>query len=123
MPHQRHRARPEAVDEVAEQRHHIVVAGQPVCCRQAHPRQVRVDPPVPRARDDGLDRRLDLTMIHAGAVQGDNRHTTAVLDPMDHGFVDPALHGNTLTIHGVLTDPRRPHGSRGNRGVERSASR
>ncbi|GCE39723.1 hypothetical protein Rhow_003366 [Rhodococcus wratislaviensis] len=33
-------------------------------------------------------------------MQGDNRQPTAVLDPMDHGFVDPAFHGNTLTIQG-----------------------
>lgn len=72
------------MDEVAEQRHHIVVAGQAVSCREAHPpRQVRIDPPISRAGNDGLDRGLDLTMIDAGAVQSHERHAGAVLDVMD----------------------------------------
>jgi hypothetical protein len=56
------------IKEVTEQRHHIVVAGQAVGRRAAHPRQIRVDPPVTRAGNDGFDCRFDLTMINTGTV-------------------------------------------------------
>jgi hypothetical protein len=98
MPEQQRRPVGEVVNEVAEQLHHIVVAGQAVGCRAAHPRQVRVDPPVSRAGNDGLDRRLDLTMINTGSVQSDQRHTGAVLDEVDRDSVDPALHTDTVMI-------------------------
>jgi hypothetical protein len=54
--------------KVTEQPHHIVVAGQAVGRRAAHPRQIRIDPPVTRAGNDGFDRRLDLAMINTGTV-------------------------------------------------------
>ena len=92
MPEQQHRSRAQLIDEFAEQRHHIVVAGQAIGRGPAHPGQIRVDPPVSRVGNDGLDRRLDLAMINTGAVQRNERHAVAMLDVMDQDFVDPALH-------------------------------
>ena len=94
MPEQQHRPLAQVIDEVAEQRHHVVVAAEPLGRRAAHPRQIRIDPPVSLAGNDGLDRRLDLAMINTGAVQRNERHAAAVLDVMDPDFVDPALHLN-----------------------------
>lgn len=37
-------------------------------------------------------------MINTGSVQGDQRHTGAVLDKMDRDSVDPALHTDTVMI-------------------------
>jgi hypothetical protein len=79
------------INEVTEELHHIVVAGQAGGGRAAHPRQVRVDPPVPDARHDGLDRCLDLAMVDTSAMHSDQRHTSAVFDVVDRDFVDLAL--------------------------------
>ena len=86
----------EVVDEVAEQGHHVVVAGQAVACRAAHPRQVRVDPPIPGAGNDGLDRCFDLAMTNARSVESDQRHSCAVLHDIDRDSVDPTLHTDTV---------------------------
>jgi hypothetical protein len=93
MPEQQRLPPGEVIDEVAQQPHHVVVAGQAVGTRAAHPRQVRVDPPVPRGGNDRLDRRLDLPMVDTDPVQGDERDTGAVLGEVDRDPVDPALHG------------------------------
>ena len=95
MPEQQHRPRAEVVDEVTEQLDDIVVAGQAVGCRAAHPRQIRIDPPVARAGDHGLDRRLDLAVIDTGTVERNKRYAAAMLDVMDQDFVDPAFHIRT----------------------------
>jgi hypothetical protein len=87
----------DVINEVAEQLDHIVIAGQSIGRRAAHPRQVRVDPPVSRAWNHGLERRLGLAMINTGSVQGDQRHTGAVLDKADRDTVDLALHCTTVT--------------------------
>ena len=56
------------VEEVTEQLDDIVVASQALARRAAHPRQIRVDPPIAHAGHDGLDGRLDLAMINTGTV-------------------------------------------------------
>jgi hypothetical protein len=98
MCQQQHRLLRCAFDEVAEQLHHIVVAGHAVGCRATHSRQVRVDPPVSRRGNDGLDCRLDFAVVDTGPVQSDQRHTSAVFDVLDRDFVDLALHVGTVVV-------------------------
>ena len=42
--------------------------------------------------------RLDLPMVDTSSVQRDQRHAGAMLDGMDHGSVDPALHSDTVIL-------------------------
>ena len=84
---QQHRSGAEVFEEVAQPQHHVVVAVQVLGRRQPHPRQVGVDPPVPRG-DDGLDRRLDLAVVDARSVQRDQGNAGAVLDVVNRHVLD-----------------------------------
>ena len=98
MPEQHCWAAGNVTNELTEQLYHIVVTRQAVGSRAAHPRQIRVDPPVSGAGNDGLDRRLDLAMVDTGPMQSDERHADAVLDIVNRDSVDPAVHTDTVMI-------------------------
>src|SRR5664279_6403831 len=98
MPEQQCRLACHAIDEIREQRHYIVVAGQAAGRRAAHPRQVWIDPPVPGVWNDRFDSRLDFAVVDTSAVQSDERNTAEVFGVVDHDFVDPAFHADTVVI-------------------------
>jgi hypothetical protein len=101
---QQHRAA-EVVEEVAQPPHHVVVAVQALGRRLAHPRQVGVDPPVPRG-DDGLDRRLDLAVVDAHSVQGDQGYAAAVLDVVNRHVLDLVTRYQNRSLHGKTISGR-----------------
>lgn len=78
-----------------------------------YPRKIRIDPSVAGTGNDGLDRRLDLAMINTGTVQRNKRYTAAVLNVMDHDFLDPAFHIDTVIgTDDPGRDKRKPDGDR-----------
>jgi hypothetical protein len=74
---------------------------------RAHSRQVQVDLPVARARNDRFDRRFDVSVINASAVHRDERHTLAVRYVVESDSVDLVVH-RVLVPDDFVGEVRRP---------------
>jgi hypothetical protein len=98
MPYKQCGPGADVFDEVDQHSHYVVVARQAVGCRPAHARQIQVEPPVPRHRNDRFDRRSEVAMINGGAVQRHERHTVAVLDVVKSNSVDLVIHSLPLSL-------------------------
>jgi len=93
------------VDEFPEHGHHVVVAVDAIGGGPPHGGQVGIAPSVAVTWPDGFPRGLDIAVIDTRAVQGDQRYTGSVLDVMNDGLPDPALHARPSARSSPASEP------------------